>query len=182
MLRPHTATLWARLPVVERRRFLRHAQAYWDVHRHRVAPGAFQAFQSAVAEGRLKPMAGRIKTLESFEHGLRIGIQLRGSHKLTYIKVAQLINCTGPNSDLRRVDDRLIKQLQADDLISIDPDGMGLHVDSSLAVKDREGRPLSWLSYVGPMLKADYWEATAVPELRQHAWQLARKLIAGAAQ
>ncbi|MBV7551441.1 FAD/NAD(P)-binding protein [Pseudomonas sp. PDM28] len=182
MLRPHTATLWQRLAATERRRFLRHAQAYWDIHRHRVAPSAFQAFQSAVADGRLKPMAGRIKTLESCEHGLRIGIQLRGSHQLTYINVAQLINCTGPNSDLRRVDDRLIKQLQADGLISIDPDGMGLRVDTSLAVKDREGRSLPWLSYVGPMLKADYWEATAVPELRQHAWQLARKLIAGAAQ
>jgi uncharacterized NAD(P)/FAD-binding protein YdhS len=182
MLRSNTATLWKRLAVTERRRFLRHAQAYWDVHRHRVAPSSFQAFQSAVADGRLKPMAGRIKTLESCEHGLRIGIQLRGSQKLTYITVAQLINCTGPNSDLRRVDDRLIKQLQADGLISIDPDGIGLRVDTSLAVKDREGRSLQWLSYVGPMLKADYWEATAVPELRQHAWQLARKLIAGAAQ
>lgn len=96
--------------------------------------------------------------------------------------MAQLINCTRPNSDLRHVDDRLIKQLQADGLVSVDPDGIGLHVDSSLAVTDREGRSLPWLSYIGPMLKADYWEATAVPELRQHAWQLARKLVADAVQ
>lgn len=182
MLRPHTATLWKRLAITERRRFLRHAQAYWDVHRHRVAPSSFQSFQAAVADGRLKPMAGRIKTLESCEHGLRIGIQLRGSRQLTHIEVAQLINCTGPNSDLRHVDDRLIKQLQADGLISVDPDGLGLRVDSNLAVKDREGRALQWMSYIGPMLKADYWEATAVPELRQHAWQLARKLVADAVE
>ena len=180
MLRPHTAALWKRLSATERRRFLRHAQAYWDVHRHRVAPSAFQAFQSAVDDGRLKPMAGRIKTLESCERGLRVGIQLRGSHQLSYLEVAQLINCTGPNSDLRHVDDRLIRQLQVDGLISVDPDGMGLHVDPDLAVKDRQGRSLPWLSYIGPMLKADYWEATAVPELRQHAWQLARKLVADA--
>jgi len=30
---------------------------------------------------------------------------------------------------------------------------------------------------VGPMLKAQYWEATAVPELRIHAQQLALTLV-----
>ena len=37
-LRPVTASLWNRLPRDERRRFLRHARRYWDVHRHRMAP------------------------------------------------------------------------------------------------------------------------------------------------
>ena len=31
---------------------------------------------------------------------------------------------------------------------------------------------------LGPMLRADHWEATAVPELRAHAEQLARHLVA----
>jgi hypothetical protein len=30
---------------------------------------------------------------------------------------------------------------------------------------------------VGPLLKADYWEATAVPELRAHAARLAEALL-----
>jgi uncharacterized NAD(P)/FAD-binding protein YdhS len=34
------------------------------------------------------------------------------------------------------------------------------------------------LYYIGPMLKARYWEAIAVPELREHVYQLAKKLIA----
>ena len=37
-LRPHTQRLWQRLPQTERRRFLRHVRAYWEVHRHRMAP------------------------------------------------------------------------------------------------------------------------------------------------
>ena len=38
LLRPQTAGLWARLSPRQRRRFLRHLRAYWDVHRHRAAP------------------------------------------------------------------------------------------------------------------------------------------------
>jgi len=32
------------------------------------------------------------------------------------------------------------------------------------------------LYYIGPMLRPRYWETTAVPELRTHAEQLARRL------
>ena len=37
-LRPHTPALWQKLDVTEKRRFLRHCQTFWDVHRHRLAP------------------------------------------------------------------------------------------------------------------------------------------------
>jgi uncharacterized NAD(P)/FAD-binding protein YdhS len=37
-LRPFAQKIWGSLPLKERRRFLRHLRAYWDVHRHRVAP------------------------------------------------------------------------------------------------------------------------------------------------
>src|SRR5205823_8834254 len=37
-LRPCTSKIWQSLPIAERRRFLRHVRAYWDVHRHRIAP------------------------------------------------------------------------------------------------------------------------------------------------
>ncbi len=37
-LRVHTASIWQAWPLCERRRFLRHLQAYWEVHRHRCAP------------------------------------------------------------------------------------------------------------------------------------------------
>ena len=30
--------LWQQLPLVERKRFLRHARTYWDIHRHRLPP------------------------------------------------------------------------------------------------------------------------------------------------
>jgi hypothetical protein len=47
-------------------------------------------------------------------------------------------------------------------------------------VLDRAGRPSAWLHYIGPLLKARDWEATAVPELRQHALRLSGVLLAAA--
>ena len=38
-LRPITQALWQRLPVKEQQRFLRHVKSYWEVCRHRIAPG-----------------------------------------------------------------------------------------------------------------------------------------------
>ncbi|MGQ4660647.1 FAD/NAD(P)-binding protein [Lysobacter sp. F6437] len=39
-LRPHGQRLWRSLDDVGQRRFLRHVQRYWDIHRHRIAPGS----------------------------------------------------------------------------------------------------------------------------------------------
>ena len=42
---------------------------------------------------------------------------------------------------------------------------------------DRDGEGVPGLHYVGPMLRARYWEAIAVPELRRHTQTLARHLL-----
>jgi hypothetical protein len=41
---------------------------------------------------------------------------------------------------------------------------------------DADGRAGEQLFYLGPMLRADHWEATAATELRNHAEQLVRYL------
>ncbi|WP_460091835.1 FAD/NAD(P)-binding protein [Pseudomonas sp. S2_E02] len=176
-LRPITSDLWLRLPLTERRRFLRHLQPYWDVHRHRVAPAAYQRFEEALSAGQVRFLAGRIKSVETgFDH-LRIGIQRRNEQAFEQLDVEQVINCTGPTTNLHRVKDPLIQQLCADGVIQVDVLGLGLCVNEQLAVKNTSGVCSSWLYYVGPMLKADYWEATAVPELRQYSKKLAVDLV-----
>lgn len=176
-LRPITPLVWQRLPAVERRRFLRHVQPYWDVHRHRVAPTAYQVFQQALADGRLKSIAGRLVSAQPLEAG-GVGIELRrrGSGDTTRLSVARVINCTGPNLNLARISDPLVSQLREAGIVCADAQGLGLEVDASLAVRNRDGEVSTRLSYIGPMLKADFWEAIAVPELRWHALSLALRL------
>jgi len=47
-------------------------------------------------------------------------------------------------------------------------------------VIDDEGWPATNLHYLGPMLRADHWEATAAQELARHASQLATYLSTSA--
>lgn len=178
-LRGVTPELWGRLPDAERRRFLRHAQIYWDAHRHRVAPASFAVFADRIKQGRLLPLAGRIHGIQVSHDGLTVQVGLRGSCAIKSIEVSHVINCTGPNSNLARVDDQLIVQLRKAGLIQLDSLGLGICVDKSLSVRDVDGVPSTWLSYVGPMLKAQFWEATAVPELRVYAKNLAARIANG---
>jgi uncharacterized NAD(P)/FAD-binding protein YdhS len=58
-------------------------------------------------------------------------------------------------------------------LVLIERDGA---VGRGVAVIDADGWPSPHLFYVGPMLRADLWEATAASELRGHAERLAALL------
>ncbi|UST93987.1 FAD/NAD(P)-binding protein [Pseudomonas siliginis] len=175
-IRPITSRLWARLPTTERKRFLRHLQPYWDVHRHRVAPQTHEFFADAVKQKKIIPLAGRIRSMETFDGKTLITLQRRGHRDTEQLQIDRIINCTGPNSNPGMIDEPLIQQLIRDGLIAVDDLGLGLLVDDSLCVQCKDGKALSWLSYVGPMLKAGLWEATAVPELRIHASSLARSV------
>jgi uncharacterized NAD(P)/FAD-binding protein YdhS len=62
-----------------------------------------------------------------------------------------------------------------------DPLGLGWLTGAHGALIDRDGRAARHLYYLGPMLRAAHWEATAVGELRVHAQQLAAALARVAA-
>src|SRR5690606_5217819 len=179
-LRPVTAQLWQRLPMAEKRRFLRHAQPFWDVHRHRVAPDSWELFRAALAQGQIRPLAGRVVASRRQGERVQVTLRRRGDGRELELDVARIFNCTGPNGNPSLVDDELIRQLMDDGLLQTDALGLGVAVDERLALLGRAGESVSCLSYVGPMLKGRLWEATAVPELRQHAARLADRLLAPA--
>jgi uncharacterized NAD(P)/FAD-binding protein YdhS len=55
--------------------------------------------------------------------------------------------------------------------------GLGWRTGAHGALVDRDGRTAAHLFYLGPMLRAEHWEATAVGELRIHAQRLAAALV-----
>ena len=57
-----------------------------------------------------------------------------------------------------------------------DPLGLGLQVQPDYCLASAPGGA-GGLRYLGPLMKAGWWEAVAVPELRVHANTLAGKLI-----
>ena len=176
-LRPHTAKLWQSWPVDEQRRFLRHLQAYWDVHRHRLAPMAAQRLDQLLAERRARVIAVRITAMHAHTDGVYVAYRPRGSQQVHTVQACAIVNCIGPNTDIQRHANPLMAQLLKEGLIAPDTHGLGLWVTPDLQVIDTLHNPVQGLWYVGPLLKGTLWEATAVPELRLHAQHLAQTLL-----
>jgi uncharacterized NAD(P)/FAD-binding protein YdhS len=178
-LRQHTPSLWRRLTIADRRRFLRHVRPYWDVLRHRCAPEALDVAQSMLAGGRLQFIAGRLRAarLDPVDGAVDATLQLRGATGTVATRFDAVVNCTGPSSNLRRSGVPLLERLMEKGRVCADPLELGLVVDENYAVLDQNGVAQPWLRYIGPLLKARDWEAIAVPELRVHAQRLATSLL-----
>lgn len=200
-LRPVTSRLWNALSVAERSRFLRHVRPFWEVHRHRMAPPLYDAFEHLRASGRVNVIAARlmqIREQRESDHDragerdaapgtgsgnapererVTVRVRPRGSREIRELTVGTVVNCSGPTGDTRRLRDPLFDRLRLQGLIRPDPLGLGIDVGSHGALIDNDGFESPLLYYVGPFLRARDWEATAVPELRQYARRMADHLL-----
>jgi uncharacterized NAD(P)/FAD-binding protein YdhS len=176
-LRQHTPALWEQLSIQQRQRFLRHAQRYWDMHRHRLPPSVAQLVEQLITAGQLQQYAGRVAALTATDDHFQIDIELRHSQATLTLRAGSIINCTGTCTALERVDDQLWANLRRRGLCTADELNLGIECDDRYAFINARGEASTQLFYVGPYLRARFWEATAVPELRCHVTNMARQLI-----
>jgi uncharacterized NAD(P)/FAD-binding protein YdhS len=168
--------LWQRLPETERRRFLRHLQCYWDIHRHRLPAALSARIEHLRHGGRLRIHAGRIERLAAVGDQLRVWWRPRGAENTNEWVVDAVINATGPDYAIGRSVDPLIVSLRNEGWVVPDELSLGLRTAAHGACVAADGRASELLFYLGPLLRASHWEATAAAELRNHAEDLARHL------
>jgi hydroxyacylglutathione hydrolase len=176
-LRPFTQEIWGSLSFKERRCFLRHVRPYWDVHRHRVAPAIGSTLAAQIQGGQIEIHAGRIKAYAEDIDGVDVTYLDRESGQVERLRVGRVINCTGPESDCRKVDDPLLADLMRQKLARPDPLFLGLDVSPDGALIDAHGAPSNLLYAIGPVRKGSLWETIAVPELRVQVSELPRLLL-----
>jgi uncharacterized NAD(P)/FAD-binding protein YdhS len=176
-LRPVTQQIWQSLPVNEQRRFLRHARSQWDIHRHRLAPEIADIFSDMEAEGQIRFHTGRITRYSEDRDLAEIVYQERGATTAKRLHAHRIINCTGSETDCRRIDDSMITSLFVQGLARPDSLFLGLDVDEHGALIDYKARPSLSLFTIGPTRKGQLWETTAVPEIREQAEQLAEHVV-----
>lgn len=179
-LRHDTPALWQGLSERERGRFLRHVRPYWETHRHRAAPETATQIAELIARGELHVHAGRVigyAEVKGGGGGVEARVLMRGAERETVLRVARVINCTGPETDLRKVEDAFVQRLVRDGLVRPDALGLGLDTDAHGAIVDAAGRVQDRLMLVGPLRKGQLWENTAVPELRGETLAMAKGLV-----
>src|SRR5712671_2744198 len=173
-LRPVTQRIWSRLSDGERRRFLRHLRAHWDVHRHRMAPAVGAAIAGLRTRDRLHVHAGRVQCF-ALDGGSAVALyRPRGQRRTRELRSARVINCTGPASQLRDVRHPLVESLLAQGLARPDALGMGFATDHDGALL---GAARGLLFTLGNLRRGELWESTAIPELRSQARTLAHRLV-----
>ncbi|HEY8297325.1 MAG TPA: FAD/NAD(P)-binding protein, partial [Candidatus Baltobacteraceae bacterium] len=156
-IRATTPAIWSGWSLRERRQFLRHLEAYWSIHRYRVPAATARVWADLARSGRLTLHRGRVTT---------------------DLDVAHVINCTGPQSDYARIDDPLVRNLVRRGLIAPDALSMGIRATAEYAAIGRDGRPSQSLFAIGPPLRGERYESTAIPEIRRQAAALAEHLVA----
>lgn len=169
-------TIWQRLQERDRIRFLRHVRAYWDIHRHRLPPQMIHRIDSLRNSRHLTIHAGHIRAFIPRDARIEVIWRPRGTQRLRTHQFDRIINCTGPDYAIARSAEPLWRNLVQCGLCVADSLGLGLRTGPNGAVLDADGWPGPHLFYVGPMLRADLWEATAAHELRGHAENLAALL------
>ena len=175
-VRPQTNRLWQSLPAVEQSRFLRHVRPFWDVHRHRMAPEIAAAVQQELAAGSLTVSAGRTGAIALAPGCLKVELRRRGTQKTEILEAGRIVNCTGPESNLRRLPNPLIQDLLRQQIIQPHPLRTGVLVDNDGALITSAGVSQS-IYALGPLRMGTLIETVAMPEIRQQASDLAGLFI-----
>jgi uncharacterized NAD(P)/FAD-binding protein YdhS len=166
-LRPVTSRVWAELPLADRERFLAEKARYWNTYRHRMAPAAADMVRELRRAGRLRLLTGEVTGAAPDGDALRVEVSGGGE-----LRVASVVNCTGPSLDMRKSANPVVAALLAAGLAEPGPHGMGLDSadDGRLQV---HGRPSGPLWTIGAPRTGTLWESTAFPEIREQATAVA---------
>ena len=174
-LRVRVSTLWSRLGEADRLRFLADEATAWNVLRHRMAPSIAHVLHELRCAGRLVVDAGQIaSSMPLTGGGVRVGLADGTSRDVGWV-----VNCTGPQTDVRLLGDPFLDDLlrprAGGALATVATAGMGVRTDRGRLLGEHgvADQPLWTLG----ALRRELWESTAVPEIRSQALALATDVL-----
>ena len=175
-VRPYNQLIWQSWQVSARRRFLEHTRAWWDIHRHRMAPEIHARVTRAVEEGRLKLVAGRVQDAQPADGGLSVTLVARQSKEPTSRRFARVYDCTGIVKDVSTGSIAPVRSLTDRGLARNDPLRLGLDVTPDCAILDPNGKPSATLYAIGPLTRGTFFEIDGIPDIRVQCSRLAGRL------
>jgi uncharacterized NAD(P)/FAD-binding protein YdhS len=180
-LRPKTQKLWQSLNKDQRSRFLRHALAWWNIHRHRIAPQVHARFDRLVEEGTVSVYAGFLTSLSWSGDKPALSYRVRGTNHEASLPFDWLVNCTG----MERAGighSPLLRDMEERELIATDPLGLGVEVDQHSRILCSSGREQPGLFAIGALTAGQFWEITAVPDIRVQTQKVADDIVKNVSQ
>ena len=130
-----------------------------------------------MAAGSLVLHPGRIRRMTVVNGRAQVFYTIRNEAGERCVEVDLVVNCTGTESNYRKLNDPLIINLLARGLIHPDRLLLGLEVAPNGALQSAAGEYSKTFYTLGSPRRGQLYETTAVPELRQQAQKLARQLV-----
>lgn len=171
-LREQSERLWSKLPMSEKRRFLRHLKCFYDVHRYRMAPDIAARIDTARGDGQVDILAAYLQDVSVERCGFRVSLLRRSSRTVDHYSVAAIVNCTGPRQQLRADPEHFLGALIARGFAYPDPLGLGVMVDKDFRVY---GMCRNFYA-LGPLTRERFGDTMGAPEIMAQAQRLARVL------
>ncbi len=175
-LRVQVATLWNRLDEGDRAAFLAEDAGRWNVLRHRMPVSSATTLHELRTTGRLELHRGQVTEVEPLSRGgLRVGLS-----DGTTQDVGWVVNCTGPQTDIRRLGEPLLDDLLRPQhgvaFARVASGGMGLQTSNGRLINSY-GNDEAPLWTLGALRRGELWESTAIPEIRSQALVVATAVL-----
>ncbi|ARO15475.1 hypothetical protein BVG79_02135 [Ketogulonicigenium robustum] len=177
-IRPYVRAIWASLDLPTRRRLLKHADVWWDVHRHRIPAASDATIAAARASGQLQQMRAAYLGAEQGEAGPVAVLRPRGGDGgVVRMPATAIIDCRGIRNDPEGNASPLMADLFAQGALRIDPLRISPDVDGDCHLIGASGATSERIFGVGPVTRAAFWEITAVPDIRSQTWGLSSEVL-----
>jgi uncharacterized NAD(P)/FAD-binding protein YdhS len=177
-LRPLSHKIWRGLSKDEKAKFMSRLRHLFGVARHRIPLHIYDKIQKLRIDGKLYIQSGNLISIVEDNGVIEVTYYDKKLHASKTIQVSRVINCTGPETDLSKMENNFISQCIQEGLFSQDELKLGLKTNvENFKLISKEGKELQSIYTLGSNLKGELWETTAVNELRQQADAVAKVII-----
>lgn len=168
--RPFTNKVWKNWSTEDKSYFIRTIRPYWEIHRHRIPTYSKSIIEKLKSTNQLHQFAGKLESVDLDENE-KFVIRLKDkiTKKIKEEKVDVLVNCTGPETNFRKFNSALVRQMLDTGLIHLEPLGMGIQTNEEGIILDQNGNPQNGIWAIGPLRKGTLWESVALNEIRIQA-------------
>lgn len=177
-LRPYTQKIWMGLKHEEKKTFMNRLRHLWGLARHRIP----QHVQDRILDLRLNQKlfiyAGKLQNISALNGEVWVDFYDKKEKIKKRLKVGRVINCTGPETNLEKINNSFLRQALQKGMLKQDALKLGIDADPiTFEVRDQDNRLQPNLYTLGGNLKGVLWESTAVNELRDQALALAKHIL-----
>jgi uncharacterized NAD(P)/FAD-binding protein YdhS len=172
-LRPFTQNIWINLSVTEKKRFLSHVRHLWGLARHRLPIHIHDQIQKLRIEKKLEILKGRISNIHENQDVITLEYYNKVTQQDETLNVTRIINCTGPQVNVQKSTNPLLKCLVQKGMIQSDLYRLGIVTTSEYEVVSAHEQVLNGMFTLGGNLRGMLWETTAVPELKKQCHDVA---------